>query len=78
MTDDDGASASTSAQTLVVCDAAAGYTTASGYIQGVMLASKTYLSHTVRYTPGAEAHMGAPPLPIVASESPTGSRRSHV
>ena len=38
---------------LVGYDAAAGYTTASGYIQGVTMTSKTYFSHTVRYTGGS-------------------------
>ena len=52
VTDDDGASVSTAAQTLVVYDATAGYTTASGYIQGVLITQKTYFSHDVRYTGG--------------------------
>jgi DNA/RNA endonuclease G (NUC1) len=53
VTDDDGASVSTATQTLVVYDAAAGYTTARGYIQGVMINQKTYFSHDVRYTGGS-------------------------
>ena len=52
VTDDDGASVSTGTRTLAVYDAAAGYTTASGYVQGVMIAQKTYFSHDVRYTGG--------------------------
>lgn len=52
VTDDDGMSAATGSRTLAVYDPLAGYTTASGYIQGVMLGSKTYFSHNVRYSGG--------------------------
>ncbi|MEO8623877.1 MAG: DNA/RNA non-specific endonuclease, partial [bacterium] len=53
VTDDDGASVSTASQTLVIYDAGAGYTTANGFVQGLMPSQKTNFSHDVRYTGGS-------------------------
>ncbi|MEP7000263.1 MAG: PKD domain-containing protein, partial [bacterium] len=52
VTDDDGASVSTASQTLVIYDAAGGYTTASGKVHDLLRAHKTNFSHDVRYAGG--------------------------